>query len=246
VQLARRVVARRRWQTGAAIGIAGWPLQAAALLLAPLVVVQPTLAVGLVVMLVAARRVLGERPRGVDVAAVIAIALSVGAIVAVAPARQALPRGPAGTVFLVALCVAALIPLLGSRRFAARGRANAVAAGAAYAAAGIATKHMTDALGARHVPTAAVWLAIVCAASAAGTLLEMVAYRVAAVAAAAPLVFVLEFSAPTALGFAGGERPSGAGGTAVLLTAAALIVTAAGILARSPAVDALIGQAHDA
>ena len=38
----------------------GWPLQVLALSLAPLVVVQPALAMGLIVLLVLAERMLGE------------------------------------------------------------------------------------------------------------------------------------------------------------------------------------------
>jgi hypothetical protein len=41
---------RRRWLLGALISLAGWPLQALALLVAPLTLVQPALAAGLVIL----------------------------------------------------------------------------------------------------------------------------------------------------------------------------------------------------
>src|SRR5665213_3648940 len=45
--LARNLIRRTRWLLGTALSILGWPLQVVALLLAPLVVVQPALAAGL-------------------------------------------------------------------------------------------------------------------------------------------------------------------------------------------------------
>src|SRR5205823_1541090 len=51
--LARGLVRRGRWLFGTGLSILGWPLQIVALLLAPLVVVQPALAVGLLVLMFA-------------------------------------------------------------------------------------------------------------------------------------------------------------------------------------------------
>ena len=44
------LVRRGRWMLGTGLSILGWPLQVIALLLAPLVVVQPALAAGLLVL----------------------------------------------------------------------------------------------------------------------------------------------------------------------------------------------------
>ncbi len=54
------LVRRARWLLGTGLSMLGWPLQVVALLLAPLVVVQPALAVGLLVLLFLAERMLGE------------------------------------------------------------------------------------------------------------------------------------------------------------------------------------------
>ena len=51
VGMVRGLLARPRWLAATALAIAGWPLQIAALSLAPLTVVQPALALGLVVLL---------------------------------------------------------------------------------------------------------------------------------------------------------------------------------------------------
>lgn len=50
------LISRRRWVIGTLCVIAGWGLQAGALALAPLTVVQPTLAAGLFVLLVVGMR----------------------------------------------------------------------------------------------------------------------------------------------------------------------------------------------
>src|ERR1700758_4111541 len=61
--LARRLVRRRRWLLGTGMSIVGWPLQVVALLLAPLVLVQPALAAGLLVLMLLAQRMLREHAR---------------------------------------------------------------------------------------------------------------------------------------------------------------------------------------
>src|SRR5205085_7471320 len=55
------LVRRARWLAGTGLSILGFPLQLVALLLAPLVVVQPSLAAGLLVLMLIGERMLGER-----------------------------------------------------------------------------------------------------------------------------------------------------------------------------------------
>src|SRR5436309_6442643 len=59
--LARGLVRRGRWLLGTGLSILGWPLQLVALLLAPLVVVQPALAAGLLVLMFLGQRMLHEQ-----------------------------------------------------------------------------------------------------------------------------------------------------------------------------------------
>src|SRR4051812_9796162 len=59
--LLRRLVARRRWVAGTLLALAGAALQVLALSLAPVVVVQAVLALGLGGLLILARAVLHER-----------------------------------------------------------------------------------------------------------------------------------------------------------------------------------------
>src|SRR3954468_20640020 len=76
---------RRRWLAGTAIAASGWPLHLAALALAPLSVVQPALAVGLLLLLVLGDRMLGERVGRLEVSAVLAIVLGVAGLAWAAP-----------------------------------------------------------------------------------------------------------------------------------------------------------------
>ena len=62
--------ATRRWLAATALSLLGWPLQVLALALAPLALVQPTLALGLLLLLVLGARVLGERVGRRELAAV--------------------------------------------------------------------------------------------------------------------------------------------------------------------------------
>lgn len=83
VQLARTVIRSRRWLAGFCAMLAGLVLQVVALTLAPVSVVQPVLAAGLVGLVVAGGPVLGERLHWrqraalmLVIAAVVAIAIS--------------------------------------------------------------------------------------------------------------------------------------------------------------------------
>ena len=51
LSLIGKLLRNRRWLGATALGLAGWPLEIVALLLAPLTVVQPCLASGLILLL---------------------------------------------------------------------------------------------------------------------------------------------------------------------------------------------------
>ena len=80
-----RLVARPRWVFATLLGVAGWPFHVVALLLAPLTVVQPALASGLLLLLVLGDRMLGERVGPLEVGAVMAIILGVAGMAWAAP-----------------------------------------------------------------------------------------------------------------------------------------------------------------
>src|SRR3989442_9852670 len=75
-----RLVARPRWVFATLLAGAGWPFHIAALLLAPLTVVQPALASGLLLLLVLGDRMLSERVGRLEVGAVPAIVVGVAGL----------------------------------------------------------------------------------------------------------------------------------------------------------------------
>ena len=93
--LAWRLVRRARWLLGTGLSILGWPLQLVALLLAPLVVVQPALAAGLLVLMFLAQRMLGEhagRNEHLAMAAIVIGVVGAGAVRAAAQRRATARR----------------------------------------------------------------------------------------------------------------------------------------------------------
>ncbi len=86
--LALRLLKRVRWLGGTGLSMLGWPLQLLALSLAPLVVVQPALALGLPVLMVMGERMLGERAGRREHLAVGAIVVGVIGAGVFAPPRS--------------------------------------------------------------------------------------------------------------------------------------------------------------
>src|SRR3954451_9722999 len=79
------LVRRPLWVGATALSLVGWPLQIAALSMAPLTVVQPTLALGLLLLLGLGVRVLHERVGAREIFAVILIIASVAIFAWAAP-----------------------------------------------------------------------------------------------------------------------------------------------------------------
>src|ERR1700726_1695558 len=101
--LARGLLTRARWLLGTGLSILGWPLQVLALLLAPLVVVQPALATGLVVLLLLGQRMLGEHAGRAEHIAIAAIVLGVIGAGLCAPPRSTGHTSERLTIALVLL-----------------------------------------------------------------------------------------------------------------------------------------------
>src|SRR4051812_49612440 len=67
LSLLRRLISRPRWLGGTALGVIALPLQTVALLFAPLTVVQPCDAAGVLLLPFLRTRVLGERGRAREI-----------------------------------------------------------------------------------------------------------------------------------------------------------------------------------
>jgi hypothetical protein len=241
--LLRRLVARPRWLAGISLDGGGWALQALALGLAPLTVVQPALALGLVFLLAIGARVLGEPVRRLDVVCVLGVAGGLAGLGWAAPEHVA--RHETGWRLALALGLlgaAALVPFGIARVRGAGGAVVAVAAGLAFAWDGLATKLFADDVTARAFPGVVLWLVGMLVAAGLGTLCENSALQQRPVTQTAPVVLAVATVVPVVLApFLAGEHWSGSAGVrAVLVASLVLVVAAAAQIARTPAVAAVL------
>jgi drug/metabolite transporter (DMT)-like permease len=230
-----RLVRRGRWLAGTALNLLGWPLQTAALLLAPLTVVQPALAFGLVLLLLVGARHLHERVGVRETLAVLGILAGVALLALVAPDASTHHAGDAALAAVFGgVGVLALLP------FALRGGGvlMTLGAGAALAWSGLSTKLVADALHDGHVTTLLMWAAATGVASGLGLLAEMSALQRRPATQVAPVVFVVQVLVPVlAAPLLVGEHwhhPVG-----VVAGIAVVVVCALGLL-RSPVVRSLV------
>jgi drug/metabolite transporter (DMT)-like permease len=169
---------RSRWLIGWLLGIIGIGPQVLALATAPFVVVQPALAVGLLLLLWIGSRTLGEHVGVPEWIGVVSIVAGVALVAAGAPAHTETHR----SVLAVAAVVAALsIP--GLAPFVVRGsRFDSAllvmaASGTAFAATNVATKLMSDDIGSRDLAGAIIWAAVGLGMGVAATLTGMTAFQ---------------------------------------------------------------------
>src|SRR5919198_1158708 len=136
--LLKTLAHRPRWVVAVGLTIAGWPLQLWALSLAPITVVQPTLALGLLLLLVLGVTMLNEHVGPREIAAVGLVILGVSTIAFAAPPEShGYDTGAGLVVALSLLGVVTLVPWLvpSVRRSGARLAALAWALGAGAAVA---------------------------------------------------------------------------------------------------------------
>jgi len=242
-----RLVRNPRWLVATLIGLLGWPLEIVALLLAPLTVVQPCLASGLVLLLWLGVTRLGERPGRREYGAVAAIVVGVGGIAWAAPERS---TSNAGTVPIAIALGLVAIPILAP--YALRGWRNAagtlavVAAGFGYAWTAIASKLLTDELSTGSLVVAGVWLATAAASEGLALLSEMSALGRRPATRVAPVMFAVQVVVPVILApliFEESWSGTPGGGTA-LVVAILLVLVGVVSLAGSKAVGAVIESAH--
>jgi len=242
--LAWGLLRRARWLLGTGLSILGFPLQVLALLLAPLVVVQPALAMGLLVLLFVAQRMLGEHAGRYEHLAMGAIVLGVVGAGLFAPPRSTTHTSEDLTItlVLVGLGVASLLPYLLRTFGRPQAEVTMLGAGLAFGWSGVATKLASDDLASGHLLVAGAWILSTAAASAVGVLSEMSALQERPAIQVAPLVFVTQtvipvVLAPLLLGERFGATPLGG---VPLGASLALLIVGAALLARSPLLLALM------
>jgi drug/metabolite transporter (DMT)-like permease len=261
VSLLGRLVRNRRWLGATALGLVGWPLEIVALLLAPLTVVQPCLASGLILLLWLGATRLGERPGWREGAAVAAIVVGVAGVALAAPERttnHASAWAIALALVLIAVPIASPYVLRGRSRHSPHqegvkvGWANTIAmlavisAGCGYAWTAIASKLLTDELAAGAILVAIAWLVTAAASEGLALLSEMSALQRRAATHVAPTMFAVQIIVPVLLApliFGESWSDTPLGGVA-LLGSMAVAVAGTVLLAGSRTVGAVIEAAH--
>jgi drug/metabolite transporter (DMT)-like permease len=246
-----RLLRNRRWLGATGLGLLGWPLEIAALLLAPLTVVQPCIASGLLLLLWLGATRLGERPGRRELLAVAAIVGGIAGVAWAAPERSTDHAG-AGAIGLALFLVA--LPLLAPyalRRPLARnvhrlGLLATLSAGCGYAWTAIASKLLTDQLVAGTLVIAALWLASAAASEGLALLSEMSALQRRPATQMAPMMFAVQVLVPVVLApliFNESWSSTPLGGAA-LVGFIALTVAGTVLLAGSKVVAAVMESAH--
>lgn len=236
-----RLAARRLWLAGTALSVAGAAFQVFALAHAPVTLVQPVLALGLVGLLALAHYVLSERIGRLELAGAAAVIAGVTLIATASPARSnAVSSVVALVLFSAPIAVLALLP------FALRARAPlwlaAVGAAAGDALAAIALKLTSDAAASGRPDLAVLAVAGAALAGAMALTAEMSALRGLAASRVAPVVVSAQVIVPAvAAMLAFGEPVSAAVVLGVLLAG-----VGAALLGASGVVGELRGRPADA
>lgn len=242
-----RLLRNRRWLGATVLGFIGWPLEIVALLLAPLTVVQPCLASGLILLLWLGATRLGESPGRREVTAVAAIVIGVAGVAWAAPDRTTDHAGTAAIALALALvAIPIALPYALRGRGAGAGMLAVISAGCGYAWTAIASKLLTDELAAGALLVAVAWLATAAASEGLALLSEMSALQRRPATRVAPVMFAVQVLVPVVLaplifGESWGSTPLGG----VALVAFMLVaVSGTMLLAGSRAVGAVIENAH--
>jgi drug/metabolite transporter (DMT)-like permease len=247
--LLRRLLKRKRWVVGTLLAFAGWPFHLLALSLAPLSLVQPTLALGLVLLLYLGHRMLGERVGPTEILAVAGVVGAVAVLAWAAPPETKHHADAARiAVAMIPLALIALLPLLGPRVGArSPGWFLPFASGAAYAFTGLASKLIVDDLRTGTVSGVVFWTALTALLGFTGLLLEMSALQVRPATHVGPNVFVVQVSVPVLLApLVSGESwtHTPLSGAVIVLAVAATAISAV-VLTRSPAIAAFSNASSD-
>lgn len=243
------LLTRPLWVGATLLSLLGWPLQILALTHAPLTLVQPVLALGLLLLLVLGVRILGEHVGPREIAAVVLIIASVGVFAWAAP-REAgeVERGGGLVLALSILAAVTLLPyaigLLGRRTYPML--LLVASAGAADGMAAFVAKIVAQDASEGALLAVVAWAALVAAVVIVGVVSESTALQKFAATRVAPTVLVMQIVIPVVMApLVGGESWSNTPlGGAVLVMALVAVALGAGLLASSPAVAQLaVGEA---
>lgn len=238
VRLLSALMRRPLWMAGIGLSVVAFVLQVLALRHAPLSVVQPVLALGLVVLLALSRGVLGEPVGRRELLGAAGVVGGVVVLVLAAPERNGDPGSLGLAVAGLALAAVLLAPFVW-RSNAPRSLVLAATAGDALAA--LAANEVARELTARPLAAAA-WVVVAAGAAVLALTAEATALQRSPASVVAPVVLAGQVAIPVALApLVAGESWAATPGGGVLVAAGLAVVAAAvAVLARSPAV----GRVH--
>jgi len=238
--LIRRLIARPRWVEGTLLTFAGYPFHLLALLLAPLTVVQPALAAGLLLLLIIGARTPGENVRRRDWIGVGAIVIGIAVMTLSAPERAEVEtRTWEMLVALAALALLTLVPYVAERL---RGECTpglttmaTFAAGAAYAFSGITSKLVSDDLADERIASALGWLVATALIGGLGFLSQVTALQRRPATQVGPVIYVVPVLVPVLLApfLTGEDWGSTPLGGAVLVVSLLVVSLGAGLVSSS-------------
>jgi hypothetical protein len=242
--LFRALVRRPRWLAGTGLMVLAWPLQVLALGLAPITVVQPTLASAQLVLLGVARFKLREHvgtPEALGAATIIA---GVAVIVWAAPHHTAIDPA-AGRVAqpLTVVGVSALVAYGVWRQRLTPPLSLVIGAGLAYAWVDFANKLLANDISKAHWGLALIWLAATISVGAVAFLQETSALQRRPAVTVAPVVGAVQGPLPVLMALWSGAETWGSSSSqlAPLACGLALVTTGAALLGRSRAVTRVSG-----
>jgi drug/metabolite transporter (DMT)-like permease len=233
------------WVGAIALALVGWGFQLLALARAPLTLVQPTLALGLILLLVLGATVLNERVGAREICAAGIVIASVAAIAWAAPAES--ERVSVDASLLVALGVLAaltVLPFVVAARAVPSVALLVIGAGAADGIAGFVSKLVAQDVSAGSWAAAAAWGAAAGLGVLLGLIGESTALQRAPATRVAPAVLVLQITIPVLLApLVGGEswEDTPLGG-AVLVAALCTISLGVVLLAGSQTVASVVAE----
>jgi len=234
------LVRNGRWLGATALSLLGWPLQVLALAMAPLALVQPTLALGLLLLLVLGARVLGERVGRRELAPVALVVAGIACLAAAAPQRGSVTGGTGLVLAFAALAGLAVAPYAMRRRRA--GLLAVLATGAADSIAALAAKLVAGELADGRWAVAVAVAALAAAAGVLATVSEMSALQRLPATRVAPMVLAFQIAVPVLVVAAVGGEDWGATALGGVVVGAGLLAVIAGavVLAASRPVSTLM------
>jgi drug/metabolite transporter (DMT)-like permease len=244
--LLKSLLQRKRWVAGTLCVAGGWTMQAVALLLAPITVVQPALALSVVGLLLIGVHWFGESVGKREIVSSAAIIVGVSGLAAVSPG-QSDHHGSSAVlaIGMGALGLVAIVPYLlhaGGRRL---GVLIVFSAGLAYAWTGFSTKFLADGLSSGAWPVGIIWLGATAAAAVVGLLSEMTALQERPPIEVFPIVLVVQIVVAVLLSPALAGQGWGANPAFVGILALSLVVLATGTRALCTARAVSRVVAHD-